>query len=151
MQNSLYLPLQIICIFSFPQIYFRCVLNQAGSRLFSATKHKKGGIWKGAGKHQSKLGASARKHSGAGARAGAVNVHLKSTVSSTKSFWFTLTVSGKRLISQEILPHGNYQIKDGKVMWGWNSSRSTRLIGYREISPTLPGLILESTPEFLDS
>ena len=48
-------------------------------------KHHKGGTWKGVKEHQSKLGASAKKHSGAGSGAGATNVHLKSTAPSTSS------------------------------------------------------------------
>jgi len=50
-----------------------------------AAKHQKGGTWKGVKEHQSKLGASAKKHSGAGSGAGAANVHLKSTAPSTSS------------------------------------------------------------------
>jgi len=84
-----------------------------------ANKHQKVGGWKDVPKHQSKLEAHARKHVGAGSGAGAANVHLKSTVPSTKGHQITLTVSGKRLISPEMLPNGNYQIKDGKVMYKW--------------------------------
>ena len=82
-------------------------------------KHQMDGEQRGAAKQLSELGTGAKQRPGDGSGAGAANVHQKSTVPSTNRSRFTLTVSGSRLISPELLPDDCYQIKDGQVVYKW--------------------------------